>query len=198
MADDSGVFWGELAPCEHVLQLYETDEGLLDSLEKFAADGLRAGEAVIVVGTPGHLAGLEGRLRRGEGEGGYRLDEAARENAYIALEADQVLSRFLVEDWPDERLFNAELQALLSRARAGRGRRVRAFGEMVALLWARGHSGATVRLEHLWNGVCAREGLSLFCAYPRIGFTRDATRSVRETCEALQKICDAHSRVVPA
>jgi hypothetical protein len=29
------------------------------------------------------------------------------------------------------------------------GRKVRAFGEMVALMWARGECGATVMLEHL-------------------------------------------------
>ena len=65
------------------------------------------------------------------------------------------------------------MSGLLTRGRAG-GRRVRAFGEMVAVMWARGEQGATVRLEHLWHRLCQSEAFSLFCAYPRIGFTQDA------------------------
>jgi hypothetical protein len=196
MGDGSGVFWGELAPCDHVLQLYENEGVLLDSLEGFIVDGLRLGEGVIVIATPAHLAALEVRLRRDEAEGGFSLDGAAADNAYIALDAEQVLSRFMVGGWPDERLFDLEVESLLSRARGGGGRRVRAFGEMVALLWAAGHAGATVQLEHLWSALCARETLSLFCAYPRIGFTQDTAGSVKEICESLQRICAAHTRVL--
>ena len=65
-----------------------------------------------------------------------------------------------------------------------------AAGEMVAILWARGHTGATVRLEHLWHRLCATESFTLFCAYPKIGFTQDGPASIRE-------ICAAHSAVVP-
>jgi hypothetical protein len=66
---------------------------------------------------------------------------------------------------------------------------VRAFGEMVALLWAQGHCGATVRLEYLWSRFCDQQGFSLLCAYPKSGFTSDAADSIRQ-------ICDAHSHVV--
>lgn len=75
------------------------------------------------------------------------------------------------------------------RRRAGKGgRRVRAFGEMVALLWQRGQTGATVRLEHLWHRICEERGLSLFCAYPRIGFTKNAEESIAEICAAHSKV----------
>ena len=60
---------------------------------------------------------------------------------------------------------------------------------MVAVLWANGNNGATVRLEHLWKRLCEDEKLSLFCAYPKSGFTRDAKTS-------LQEIFDLHSRVM--
>ena len=66
---------------------------------------------------------------------------------------------------------------------------MRAFGEMVAVMWGQGLSGATVRLEHLWHQFCAKEAFSLFCAYPRSGFTEDAEVSMKE-------ICATHSQVV--
>jgi hypothetical protein len=46
------------------------------------------------------------------------------------------------------------------------------FGEMVALLWARGQAAATVRLEHLWQQFCKEHAFSVFCAYPKAGFTK--------------------------
>ena len=100
------------------------------------------------------------------------------------------MMRFLVTGWPDDGLFESVVARLLADAR-GAGRRVRAFGEMVALMWAKGMNGGTVRLEHLWHQLCQREGFPLFCAYPRTGFTQETHASLRE-------ICDAHSRVLCA
>jgi hypothetical protein len=53
---------------------------------------------------------------------------------------------------------------------------------MVAILWGRGHTAATVRLEYLWNQLLRTEKFPLFCAYPRSGFTRGASDSLAEIC----------------
>jgi hypothetical protein len=55
----------------------------------------------------------------------------------------------------------------MDRAR-GEGRRVRAYGELVAILWAQGNRGATIVLEQIWNRICATSGISLLCAYPHL------------------------------
>ena len=92
------------------------------------------------------------------------------------------------QGWPDEELFRVAVNRILDRARGDDSRPVRAFGEMVAVLWAQGHSGATVRLEHLWHSLCREEAFALFCAYPRSGFTQDALESMREICAAHTKV----------
>ena len=184
--DANRIFWGEIAPCEHVVQIYENDGAFLDSLEGFVADGVAGGDAVVVIATPPHLEALRRRIV----ERGIDVIAAENEDRYIALTAKEALSEFIVDGWPDDALFHAMIDRILKRAQAG-ARRVRAFGEMVALLWAQGHNGATVRLEHLWGQICRERLLSLFCAYPRTGFTRDAADSIRE-------ICATHSRVVHA
>ena len=48
---------------------------------------------------------------------------------------------------------------------AQNGRRVRAFGEMVALLWSEGNQAAAIRLEELWNELALSQTFCLFCAY---------------------------------
>jgi hypothetical protein len=182
-SNDPEVFWGELAPSEHVVQIYERDQVFLDSLEGFVSGGIRAGEAVIVIASGEHRDALEARLA----SRGIDLALARSMDHYIDVDAETVLSSFIVDGWPDEARFAQAVTALLARARA-RGGPVRAFGEMVALLWARGDNAATIRLEQLWHAMCLADGFSLFCAYPRSGFTQDAAASIRE-------ICATHSQV---
>ena len=177
------VFWGEISPCEHAVQIYGDDSVFMDALEGFIGAGLRAGDAAIVIATPAHLAGLEQRLD----SHGVDVGLARREQRYLAIPADRVLGEFMVDGWPDEERFREVVCTMLDKARGG-GRNVRAFGEMVALLWAQGHAAATVRLEHLWNRLCTQERFPLFCAYPKAGFTSDPSRSIRD-------VCAAHSRV---
>ena len=178
-------FWGELTPCEHLVQFYDDDSAILDSLAAFAVDGLERGDAVVIIATKGHRGRLENRLwAQGVDVGAVRSRDQ-----YIDLDAEETLARFMVNGWPDEERFNAVVAALLSRASGPGRRRVRAFGEMVVLLWAQGHNGATVRLEHLWQGLCQSEAFSLFCAYPKVGFTKDMSDGMRD-------ICAAHSRVI--
>lgn len=156
----------------------------LGSLEGFVAGGIQAGDSVVVIATPPHLASLTTRLLARN----IDIEAAAKDDQYLALDAEETLSKLMVMGWPDEDFFKTLVTNLLQRAK-GENRRVRAFGEMVALLWTRGNTGATVQLEHLRHGLCQEQPLSLFCAYPKIGFTRNASASIKE-------VCDAHSRVV--
>jgi hypothetical protein len=184
-AVDMAVFWGEMTPCEHLVQIYEHDDVFLDTLHGFISGGLKAGDGAIIIATVAHISGLEERLQAD----GLDLEAARREDRYIAVPAAAALERFMVNGWPDEEKFRGLVAELLERGRAG-GRRVRAFGEMVALLWAQGQKDAVFRLENLWHGICQAEAFSLFCAYPRSGFSPNLESSVRE-------VCAVHSRVVP-
>lgn len=181
---DFGDFWGEIAPSEHIVQFYENDAVLIDTLTEFVGGGLNAAESAIVIATPRHLQALERRLVDTDVD----LVGAILEDRYIALDAEATLASFMVKSWPDDERFESLVSQLLARATV-KNRRVRAFGEMVALLWARGDTAATVRLEHLWNKVCQSRSFSLFCAYPKTGCTREPKAS-------LDEICAAHSRVI--
>jgi len=177
------VFWGEIAPCEHILQIYENDDAFLDVLLSFVGDGFRKNECVIVIASQGHLDLLEQRLV----SIGISVETLKTIDRYIPLNAEETLSKFMVKGWPDETLFNQIVSSIIQKANTN-GYIVRAFGEMVALLWEQGNYGATVQLEELWNKFCAKEAFSLFCAYPKAGFTDSATNSVSHICEAHSKM----------
>jgi len=180
----SESFWAEIAPCEHMAQFYEHDNVFLDTLAGFIGGGLKSGEGAIVIATMEHLGALSSRLQ----DNGVNVANALSHDQYLPLVAENVLAQFMENHSPDEGLFVDVVSKILARAR-GDGRRVRAFGEMVALLWARGDHAATIKLEYLWHGLCGKLDFSLLCAYPKAGFTE-------ETSESLSEICLAHSRII--
>jgi hypothetical protein len=180
------VVWGELPPCDHLLHIYDDDAGFLDQVQGFIAEGLESDEAVIVIATASHRKALEHRLAYS----GIDIGTAAREGRYIALSAQDTLDKFMVRGSPDEERFHETITGVIDQARAG-GRQVRAFGEMVALLWARGNHSATVRLEYLWNKLLSSQKFPLFCAYPSRSFHPDVSPSVAEICAAHTRRIDA-------
>lgn len=185
-------FWAELRPCDHLVEIYEAEDDFLGSLESYVHAGLEAGDSIILIATDDHLRRLEQRLVRQ----GVDVPAARRQGRYLVADAEETLAAFMVNGWPDEDLFKSTVLGLLDRAQGGRNR-VRAFGEMVAILWGKKLYAATVRLEHLWHRLCAEEGLSLLCAYPVSGPTSSLARSMREICELHSHVITRHG-VVPA
>lgn len=181
---DAQVFWGEIAPYDHVVQIYENDQTFIDLLAGFVGGGIRNGESVVVIATAAHLQALHENLKAQ----GFDPFYLSVKDQYIPLDAADTLSKFMVDGWPDENLFNHVVSETITKAKRY-NRPVRAFGEMVALLWAKGQSGATVQLENLWNKFCATDAFSLLCAYPKSGFTDDPKTS-------LLQICNCHSKMV--
>lgn len=178
------VFWAEICPSEHFVQMYESETVLLDALEAYVGAGLVAGDSVITIATEPHRKALEARLS----ERAIDIASLRSRDQYIALDAEQTLSRLMVGGWPDEGVFTEVVTELFGRAKLAE-RRVRLFGEAVAILWASGNRAATVELERLWNCVCETETLSVFCAYPQAAFTF-------ETYTAVKQICGLHSKVI--
>src|SRR5687768_3723664 len=107
------VFWGEIAPCDHVVQIYENDQVFLDLLEGFVKSGFEEGDCVVVIATTDHLNGLEARLKAN----GLNMFDLRLKDHYIPINAEEALAEFMVNGWPDEILFRQMVTTLVSRAR---------------------------------------------------------------------------------
>lgn len=181
----------ETQPGAHSVQFYEDSPLFLDQLAEYAGSVLGSGGACIVIATPEHRSGLAERLT----DSAIDLSQAAHSGRYIALDAREIMARFMVEGWPDRELFCRTIQPVLARAQASALRKpelVFAFGEMVALLWEQGHHDAAIQLEQLWNEMQTHHQFALLCAYPLSSFA-DESQS-----ELFQQVCREHSHVTPA
>jgi KaiC/GvpD/RAD55 family RecA-like ATPase len=160
--------WSELldraAPEEHVVQLYGSNHQLLTrNVSRYLAEGLRRGDALIVITTREHAHAITRELTLV----GADAVAALRDGRLVVLDARETLDRFLVDGQPDEHLFRDVVGAVLAEAhRSSSTGHVRAFGEMVGLLWVAGDRAAATRLEEYWNDLLRGSACSLFCAYP--------------------------------
>jgi PAS domain S-box-containing protein len=183
--------WHDQDHESHVVQFYAKDASLLNALSRFVGSALGAGDAAIVIATETHRDGLAQRLKAL----GLDTATAIEQGRFVLLDASETLESFLLDGWPDAARFADLVGGIVGRAKeaaGGKNARVAAFGEMVALLWAKGRSKAAIRLEQLWNELAQVQSFSLRCAYPLSGFHRETHG------ETFLEICAEHSAVIPS
>jgi hypothetical protein len=112
---------------------------------------------VVLITTGEHRAALRWRLAS------HGLAIARAEGRLVELDAAETLETFMRGGRPDPALFDATVGALVRRcAAAGR---VRAFGEMVDVLWGQGNVEAALELEQLWTDLQQTVPFTLMCGY---------------------------------
>jgi hypothetical protein len=176
---------GNLITPKHFVRFYEDDDALVKEVAQFISSGFLAGHGGIVIATEPHRQAIERRLLAS----GCEMAAARETRQYVALDAAETLSRFMVDGWPDETRFREVVGGVVAAAEE-RHAWVRAFGEMVALLWTEGKQDAAVQLERLWTRLCEAHPLSLFCAYPLQPFQQDNSSA------SFVDICAEHSQVL--
>ena len=170
---------------DHVVQFYEHDEDLIVGVGRYLLD---AGEDAVsvVIATEAHRDAFARHL----GAHGIDVDEARQSGSLFLLDAATMLDRFMPGGRIDRDAFFDVIGGVLRDAGAER-RDVRAYGEMVALLWEAGDVLAAIDLETLWNELAGELPFSLYCAY------RSESVEGHEHAEALHAVCRLHSSVVP-
>ena len=168
----------------HAVRFYDRPASLCQIVADFLAEGLAANQPALVIATPEHRAGIEAALR------GKNLDVAALQAAgdLVLLDAEEALATFLVDGMPDAKRFMAKGTEIIQGACRGRTDcTVRAYGEMVDVLWKKGQSVAALRLEMLWNKLAATQDFSLLCGYATGNFYEGSQQ---------KEICAQHTLVI--
>ena len=167
----------------HVVQFYGRDEELAERVTDFLLGALAGGGVAIVFATPEHRHEFETRL----GQAGVDLAAARDDGSYLAQDAAQTLSELMTAGKLDGAAFDRVIGTVVAAAGAG-GRPVRAFGELVSLLWDDGLVSEAVQLEVMWEELGGRHPFSLFCAYRADPVTRDM--------DAFAELCRLHEEIV--
>jgi orotate phosphoribosyltransferase len=178
----------------HFVRFYDDSDALFDEVASFIERAVRARGRGIVIATGAHADALRRRLDELAGADG----RAAPSWDIVWLDAEMTLGRLMVDGWPDRARFEYEVGHVVAGACAGDAP-VHAFGDMVALLCARGRYDAALHLERLWNELARRLDFSLFCAYPWGLFpSADVAHVFRQVCAEHDHACaDAPAALPP-
>jgi PAS domain S-box-containing protein len=178
----------------HSAHFYSNDALLVTEVAQRLGATLAAGGAAVVIATPAHRTGFEEHLLAR----GLDLVRIGEQGRWLSLDASQTLAEFMVEGWPDAKRFSVLMGGILDSLNAAvdpvvaTGKPlIAAYGEMVSLLWEEGKTGASVRLEELWNELAQTRSFHLSCGWPLRFFSRDTDGVV------VQRICAEHNHVVP-
>lgn len=177
---------GPIYDHHHAVQFYGDDESLFTTVAGFLSQGFVDGHPAIIIATEDHrvaiLDHLRGRL--------IDVDKAQEMGLLIVLDAQQTLKLFMVHGSPDQERFEASVGKLIAEVLDGRQDRIliRAYGEMVDVLWKEGKPEAAIRLEMLWNKLAQQHGFALLCGYSIGNFYKET--------KGFEAICREHTHVV--
>jgi len=148
-----------------VVQFYGHDRELAGRVSDYLRGALGDGGVAIVIATPEHRSQFEARLA----QAGADLAAARADGTYLTLDARETLREILDGAAPDgaalDRAAFDRVVGSVIRQAASSGRPVRAYGELVALLWDDGLVNAAAQLEALWDELGRGQPFSLFRGY---------------------------------
>ena len=181
------TFHSSASPAHHhAVQFYGTDDSLFTTVAGFLAAGLVEQQPAVVIATPSHrnsiVEYLCGRL--------IDCDKAIREGDLLLLDAEAMLDLFMVNGMPNADLFEVNVGRVIEQTLNGRQTTViRAYGEMVDVLWKNGQPDAAIAVEILWNKLALKHNFALLCGYSMGSFYKQTKQ--------LEQVCAQHSYVVP-
>ena len=167
---------------DHFVQLYQEIDPLAGAVADYVAEGLRRGEAAVIIATPEHRAAFLQKLN---------APAAANPGQLTVLDSEETLAKFMANGMPQWKPFHELIGGLIAELRL-RYPAVRAYGEMVDVLWQRGEREAAIRLEEYWNDLGRLQTFSLFCAY------RMDPLDSEQYGGPLESVCKVHSHLIPA
>jgi hypothetical protein len=168
----------------HAVRFYDTPESLASIVAQFLGEGFVTNAPAVVIATPEHRHAIKDALHTR----GFDVARLEARRDLLMLDAADLLATFMVNGMPDGARFHAALAPLLDAASANSPDAViRAYGEMVDVLWKDGQTAAATRLETLWNELPQERAFALLCGYRMGSFYKDTARG---------EVCRHHTHVV--
>jgi hypothetical protein len=167
----------------HAVKFYKDAGSLAQLVCSFLGDGLKHGEPAVLIATPDHAA----YFRECFSSKDIDVEAAIASGRLTILDADEALAKFMRDGVPMAQPFNDTIGPVLKAVAAQHpGASIRAYGEMVDVLWRTGHTAAAIRLETLWNDLARSHDFQLLCGYAMGSFYKGS---------ATEEICSVHSHV---
>lgn len=170
----------------HSVQICLDEASQVKTLTRYIMDGLSNNEAVIAIAKTALRKAVMSNLYAL----GYDMQALKNRDQVKFFDAEFLLSDLLLDGVLEEQAFQVFVVLPVQAAKL-KYQKVRAFGEMVDILWQNGQYNSAIQLEELWSNLCKKEDLNLLCTY----FLTSLDESSYDY--SLEQICRYHSPLIP-
>ena len=170
----------------HIVELFDSTETLVDTVSAFLSDGLKQGDAALVVMRLAQWNLVASELTSRS----VALSEAIAAGQLTVLDGTRTLARIMLHGAPCRGLFE-EVIGKTVRQICASGTRLRVFGDLVDALATDGNLHGAHELEKMWSELTSREPVTVLCGYSAATFTGPDGR------ETLRSICRSHANSSP-
>ncbi|WP_172592465.1 MEDS domain-containing protein [Nitrosomonas supralitoralis] len=166
----------------HIVKVCQNAATKAEAVAYFIEKGLSNEEAVIIIARYALRRDVKVILQ----ERDWDIDLLKTEGKIIFLDAEFLLSNLLVNNEIDAKAFKEFVRIPIHATKIKHGK-VRAFGEMVDILWQQNLQDKAIELEGLWNDLLHSHEFSLLCTYSLDNLDPD------NYDQALDSICRVHT-----
>ncbi|MEO6146909.1 MAG: MEDS domain-containing protein, partial [Sulfuriferula sp.] len=144
----------------HIVQICQNDIFLVEAVTHYVCTGLRNGETAIVITTPARRKAMIASLELS----GDDILERKNQGQIRFFDAEILLSTFMIDGMPEWELFEKHLGQIIQAIQLNH-KKIRAYGDMVNILWQNKQHEAAIELEKFWNDLSKQLDFSLLCTY---------------------------------
>jgi hypothetical protein len=171
----------------HCVFFYREGQSLAETVAGFLEDGFLQEQPAIVIASPSHRTAIARHLVRA----GFDPERLRHQGELVMLDARDTLLGFMLGGHIDDGCFRNTVGHLLEQVRRGRERTtLRAYGEIVDVLWKDGKPEAALHLEVLWNELARTVPMALLCGYAMRNFCDEVDGA------GFHDVCALHTNVV--
>lgn len=182
---DFGKHANQLVTGDHFVHIYEKIETLTDSLCEYIVPAFIQNEGVLLITTVPNKKTILMALERRS----IDVTKARVLGQLIVIDAHEMLSQFMVKGQVNRLKFQTLAGAIISDLKA-KFPNVRAYGEMVNILWQSGNLEATLELEKCWNELAANSDFLLFCGYEM------SENEKKSKAHNVGDVCNSHTHLI--
>jgi hypothetical protein len=173
----------------HAVGFYQNDASLCRMVADFLEEGFREGSPAIIVAAAAHRDAIFAQFRADRVD----VNQLTTSGDLLLLDADVTLALFMRDGMPDAAAFDGTFAPIIAQMSRGRkDRPLRAYGEMVDILWKADRQEAAIRLEMLWNQLANTQDFKLLCGYSMGSFYKNAAANAGR-----EEVRQQHSHIVP-
>lgn len=172
----------------HDVQIYSERNELAATVADFLTEGLERGDGCLVLATAENVRAFAFELAAR----GFDLDALQAERRLALADAERTVEEICSGTEPSAASLEAVVARLTGELDAPSGR-IRAYGELVDVLWRHGARAESERLEEYWNRLLERRRIDLLCGYHADDpFARDLY------LDLVPRVCRTHQAVTLA